>query len=42
MVLIEDCFDIAELPTNPLADIRAKEEELGLNTGLVRPSDFQC
>jgi branched-chain amino acid transport system substrate-binding protein len=33
MVQIEDCFDIAELPGNPLAEIRAAEEELGLNTG---------
>jgi branched-chain amino acid transport system substrate-binding protein len=33
MVQVEDCFDIAELATNPLADIRAKEAELGLNTG---------
>jgi branched-chain amino acid transport system substrate-binding protein len=29
----EDCFDIAALPTNPLDEIRAKEKELGLNTG---------
>ena len=28
----EECFDIAELPGNPLADIRAAEQELGLNT----------
>jgi branched-chain amino acid transport system substrate-binding protein len=33
MVLFEDCFEIAELEQNPLADIRAKEQELGLNTG---------
>ena len=33
MVQTEDCFEIAALPTNPLAEIRAKEEELGLNTG---------
>jgi branched-chain amino acid transport system substrate-binding protein len=35
MVQVEDCFDIAELPSdaNKLADIRAKEAELGLNTG---------
>ena len=33
MVLFEDCFDIAELEQNPLAAIRAAEEELGLNTG---------
>ena len=33
MVQVEDCFEIAELPGNPLADIRAAEEELGLNVG---------
>jgi hypothetical protein len=35
MVKSEDCFDIAELASdaNRLADIRAKEAELGLNTG---------
>jgi branched-chain amino acid transport system substrate-binding protein len=33
MVQVEDCFDIAELPGNPLAEIRAKEVELGLNVG---------
>jgi branched-chain amino acid transport system substrate-binding protein len=33
MVKAEDCFLIAELPQNPLAAIRAKEKELGLNTG---------
>ena len=33
MVKVEDCFPIAELPTNPLAEIRAKEKELGLNVG---------
>ena len=33
MVQAEDCFQIAELPTNPLAEIRAKEKELGLNVG---------
>jgi branched-chain amino acid transport system substrate-binding protein len=33
MVQLEDCFEIAELPDNPLAEIRAAEEELGLNTG---------
>ena len=33
MVLFEDCFEIAELEQNPLAAIRAAEEELGLNTG---------
>jgi branched-chain amino acid transport system substrate-binding protein len=32
MVQVEDCFEIAELPTNPLEDIRAKEAELNLNT----------
>ena len=32
MVQSEDCFPIAELPTNPLADIRAAEQKLGLNT----------
>ena len=32
MVQTEDCFDIAELPTNPLAKIRAAEQQLGLNT----------
>jgi branched-chain amino acid transport system substrate-binding protein len=32
MVQVEDCFDIAELPGNPLAEIRAAEQELGLNT----------
>ena len=32
MVQTEECFDIAELPGNPLADIRAAEKELGLNT----------
>ena len=32
MVLMEECFPIAELAGNPLADIRAKEVELGLNT----------
>jgi branched-chain amino acid transport system substrate-binding protein len=32
MVQTEDCFDIAELPGNPLAQIRAAEQELGLNT----------
>jgi branched-chain amino acid transport system substrate-binding protein len=32
MVQSEDCFEIAELPTNPLADIRAAEQKLGLNT----------
>jgi branched-chain amino acid transport system substrate-binding protein len=33
MVQVEDCFDIAALPQNPLEAIRAKEQELGLNTG---------
>jgi branched-chain amino acid transport system substrate-binding protein len=33
MVQVEDCFEIAELPNNPLAEIRAAEEELGLNVG---------
>jgi branched-chain amino acid transport system substrate-binding protein len=33
MVQTEDCFEIAELPTNPLQQIRAKEQELGLNVG---------
>ena len=33
MVQVEDCFEIAELPGNPLAEIRAAEEELGLNVG---------
>ena len=32
MVQVEDCFEIAELPDNPLAEIRAAEQELGLNT----------
>jgi branched-chain amino acid transport system substrate-binding protein len=33
MVQVEECFDIADLPGNPLDEIRAKEAELGLNTG---------
>jgi len=33
MVQKEDCFAIAELPANPLKDIRAKEASLGLNKG---------
>ena len=33
MVKMEDCFEIAELDANPLAEIRAKEQELGLNAG---------
>ena len=32
MVKKEDCFEVAELPANPLAQIRAKEKELGLNS----------
>lgn len=33
MVQVEECFEIAELPDNGLAEIRAAEEEQGLNTG---------
>src|SRR5262245_17001915 len=33
MVQVEDCFPIAELKGNTLAEIRAKEQELGLNVG---------
>jgi branched-chain amino acid transport system substrate-binding protein len=33
MVQVEDCFEIAELPGNPLAEIRAAEQANGLNTG---------
>jgi branched-chain amino acid transport system substrate-binding protein len=33
MVQVEECFKIAELSGNPLAEIRAAEEEQGLNTG---------
>jgi branched-chain amino acid transport system substrate-binding protein len=33
MVQVEECFEIAELPDNPLAEIRAAEQELGLNVG---------
>ena len=33
MVQLEDCFKIAELPGNNLAEIRAAEKEGGLNTG---------
>ena len=33
MVQAGDCTLIAELPTNPLAQIRAQEKALGLNTG---------
>jgi branched-chain amino acid transport system substrate-binding protein len=33
MVQVEDCFEITDLPNNPLDEIRAAEEENGLNTG---------
>jgi branched-chain amino acid transport system substrate-binding protein len=33
MVQVEDCFLIAELPGNPLAEIREAEQRLGLNAG---------
>jgi branched-chain amino acid transport system substrate-binding protein len=33
MVQVEECFEIAPLPGNPLDEIRAAEEENGLNTG---------
>jgi branched-chain amino acid transport system substrate-binding protein len=33
MVQVEDCFEIADLPNNPLEEIRAAEEENDLNTG---------
>jgi branched-chain amino acid transport system substrate-binding protein len=33
MVQVEDCFRIADLPGNPLDEIRAAEESGGLNTG---------
>lgn len=33
MVKVEDCFEIADLETSPLDEIRAKETELGLNAG---------
>jgi branched-chain amino acid transport system substrate-binding protein len=33
MVQVEDCFEITDLPSNPLDEIRAAEEEKGLNTG---------
>lgn len=33
MVKVEDCFEIADLETSPLDEIRAKETELGLNEG---------
>ncbi len=32
MVQSEDCFEIAAMDANPLAQIRAKEQELGLNS----------
>ncbi|MBV8525928.1 MAG: hypothetical protein JOY71_28085 [Acetobacteraceae bacterium] len=32
-VQVQPCFEIAALPGNPLAQIREKEQELGLNTG---------
>jgi branched-chain amino acid transport system substrate-binding protein len=32
MVKTEDCFEIADLKTSPLDEIRAKETELNLNT----------
>ena len=32
MVQTEDCFEIAALDANPFAQIRAKEQELGLNS----------
>jgi branched-chain amino acid transport system substrate-binding protein len=32
MVQTEECFEIAALPGNPLDEIRAAEQELGLNT----------
>ncbi len=32
MVQTEDCFEIVAMDSNPLAEIRQKEEELGLNT----------
>jgi branched-chain amino acid transport system substrate-binding protein len=31
MVKVEECFDVAALPANPLDSIRAKEKSLGLN-----------
>jgi branched-chain amino acid transport system substrate-binding protein len=33
MVQVEGCFEIADLPDNPLDEIRAAEKEKGLNTG---------
>jgi branched-chain amino acid transport system substrate-binding protein len=33
MVQVEDCFEITALPNNPLDEIRAAEEDKGLNTG---------
>ncbi len=33
MVQTEDCFEIVAMDSNPLAEIRQKEQELGLNTG---------
>jgi branched-chain amino acid transport system substrate-binding protein len=33
MVQVEDCFEISDLPGNPLDEIRAAEEDNGLNTG---------
>jgi branched-chain amino acid transport system substrate-binding protein len=33
MVQVEDCFEITDLPDNPLDEIRAAEEDNGLNTG---------
>ena len=33
MVQVEECFEITDLPGNPLDEIRAAEEENGLNTG---------
>ncbi|MGH9213555.1 MAG: ABC transporter substrate-binding protein [Acidimicrobiales bacterium] len=33
MVQVEECFEITDLPGNPLDEIRAAEDELGLNTG---------
>jgi branched-chain amino acid transport system substrate-binding protein len=33
MVQLEECFPIAELPDNNLAEIRQAEEDQGLNTG---------
>jgi branched-chain amino acid transport system substrate-binding protein len=33
MVQVEECFEITDLPGNPLDEIRAAEEASGLNTG---------